>query len=107
MPVDKKQDTTSTADPTTTESSSELVKQAFHQHLRKEIRSAVRRVMEEIMREELTQFLGAEYGECSPERRGYRNGSYTRNLATSSGKIEDLQVPRDREGQFHTDLWAL
>jgi putative transposase len=105
MPVDKKQDTTSTADPTTTETSSELVKQAFHQHLRKEIRSAVRRVMEEIMREELTQFLGAEYGECSPERRGYRNGSYTRNLATSSGKIEDLQVPRDREGQFHTQLF--
>ena len=54
---------------------------------------------------ELTQFLGAEYGECTPERKGYRNGSYTRDLATSCGKIEDLQVPRDREGQFHTQAF--
>jgi hypothetical protein len=38
--------------------------------------------MEEIMREELTQFLGAEWGECCAERKGYRNGSYTRDLAT-------------------------
>ena len=26
-------------------------------------------------------------------------------MATSSGSIEDLQVPRDREGQFHTQLF--
>src|SRR5947208_786933 len=105
MPVDKKQDTTSTRNPTTAESSQEFVQQAFHQQLRKQIRSAVRIVMEEVMREELTQFLGAEYGECSPQRKGYRNGSYTRDLATSCGKIEDLQVPRDREGQFHTQAF--
>jgi transposase-like protein len=61
--------------------------------------------MEEIMREELTRFLGAGYGEVSSQRKGYRNGSYTRDLATSSGNIEDLQVPRDREGQFHTQLF--
>jgi putative transposase len=106
MPVDRKQDTTSVPNPTASESSScELVRQTFHQHLRKEIRSAVRIVMEEVMHEELTQFLGAEHGKCSPERKGYRNGSYTRDLATSCGKIEDLEVPRDREGQFHTQLF--
>ena len=105
MPVE--QHTTSTPHPTTAESSSsqELVQQAFHDHLRKQIRSAVRIVMEEIMREELTRFLGAGYGEVSSERKGYRNGSYTRDLAPSSGSIEDLQVPRDREGQFHTQLF--
>src|SRR5690348_5630126 len=105
MPVE--QHTTSTPHPTIAESSStqEIVQQAFHQHLRQEIRSAVRRVMQEIMREELTQFLGVEYGESSPARKGYRNGSYTRDLATSCGKIEDLQVPRDREGEFHTQLF--
>jgi transposase-like protein len=107
MPVDKKEHTTSTPNLTTvpTSSSQELVQQAFHCHLREQIRCAVKRVMEEIMREELTRFLGAEYGVASPERKGYRNGSYTRDLATSSGKIEDLQVPRDREGQFHTQLF--
>jgi transposase-like protein len=107
MPVDKKQHTTSIPNPTTAEPSSpqELVQQAFHQHLREQIRSAVQIVMEEVMREELTQFLRAQWGECSPQRKGYRNGSYTRDLATASGKIEDLQVPRDREGQFHTQIF--
>lgn len=107
MPVDKKQHTTSIPSSTASESSSsqELVQQAFHDYLRGQIRSAVQVVMEQVMREELTQFLGAGYGECSPERRGYRNGSYTRDLATSCGKIEDLQVPRDREGQFHTQMF--
>jgi len=61
--------------------------------------------MEEIMREELTQFLGAQWGESSPKRKGYRNRSYQRDLATSSGKIEELDVPRDREGQFHTQIF--
>src|SRR5207248_2760666 len=107
MPVDKKQDTTSPLNPATAASSSsqEFVQQAFHQHLREQIRSAVQIVMEEIMREELTQFLGVQMGESSPERKGYRNGSYTRDLATSSGQIQDLKVPRDREGEFHTQLF--
>jgi putative transposase len=65
----------------------------------------VRVVIEEVMREELKQFLGAAWGECTPRRKGYRNGSYTRDLATSSGPIEDLEVPRDREGQFHTQVF--
>jgi transposase-like protein len=107
MPVDKKEHTTSTPNPTTASSSSsqKIVPQAFHQYLREQIRDAVKIVMEETMREELTLFLGAQWGEARPERKGYRNGSYTRDLATSSGRIEDLQVPRDREGQFHTQLF--
>ena len=57
MPLDKKQHTTLTPNPTTAESSSpqEGVQQAFHHHLREQIRCAVQVVMEEIMREELTQ----------------------------------------------------
>jgi putative transposase len=37
--------------------------------------------------------------------KGYRNGTYTRDLATATGRIEDLKVPRDREGQFHTQAF--
>lgn len=105
MPVRKKQDTTST-NPITTESTSSQnqVQPSFHQQLREHIRDATRVVMEEIMREELTQFLGAEWGECCTERKGYRNGSYTHDLATISGQIEDLEVPRDRAGEFHTQI---
>jgi putative transposase len=37
--------------------------------------------------------------------KGYRNGHYRRDLATSTGRIEDVKVPRDREGQFHTQVF--
>jgi transposase-like protein len=66
---------------------------------------AMRVVIEEVMHEELEQFLGAAWGELTPERKGYRNGTYTRDLATSSGPIQDLEVPRDREGNFHTQVF--
>lgn len=105
MPANRSEHTTPIPDTTTVGPSQEIVQQAFHSHLREQIRSAVKIVMEEVMREELTRFLGAPWGETSAERKGYRNGSYTRDLATSSGRIEDLQVPRDREGQFHTQLF--
>ncbi|MBO0794777.1 MAG: transposase [Ktedonobacteraceae bacterium] len=58
---------------------------AFHEHLRALTRNAVRMVIEEVMREELKQFLGAAWGETTPQRKGYRNGSYTRDLATRVG----------------------
>lgn len=79
--------------------------QTFHEHLRALTRSAVRIVIEEVMQEELKAFLGAAWGESPPQRKGYRNGTYTRNLATSSGPIEDLHVPRDREGNFQTQIF--
>ena len=79
--------------------------QTFHEHLRTLTRNAVGVVIEEVMREELKQFPGAAWGECTSERKGYRNGTYTRDLATSSGPIEDLEVPRDREGHFHTRVF--
>ncbi len=37
--------------------------------------------------------------------KGYRNGHYTRDLVTSTGRLEDINVPRDREGQFHTQVF--
>jgi transposase-like protein len=65
----------------------------------------VRIVLEAVMREELDQFIGAAWGESSPKRKGYRNGHYTRDLATATGRLEDLKVPRDREGQFHSQVF--
>jgi len=62
-------------------------------------------VMEAIMGEELTQFVGANWGEIIPDRKGYRNGFYTRDLRTTTGQIEDLKVPRAREGEFHTQVF--
>ncbi len=67
--------------------------------------SAVQVLIEQVMREELEQCIGASWGECTPTRRGYRNGSSTRDLVTPTGRIEDLKVPRDREGEFHTQVF--
>jgi transposase-like protein len=108
MPVDKKKHTTTSKSDAATSNTPEaepLRPETFHQYLRAEIRQATRAVMEEILREELSQFLGAEWGESTAQRRGYRNGFYTRDLMTSTGPIEDLNVPRDRAGEFHTQAF--
>src|SRR5713226_4815965 len=107
MPVPKKKRTTSTPDPSTSDPSSPVLpdQQVFHHYLRTLAQSAVRVVIETVMREELDQFIGAAWGECSPKRKGYRNGSYTRDLVTSTGRLEDINVPRDRAGQFHTQAF--
>jgi len=107
MPANKKKHITPEPKPCTAETSSGKMPapDEFHQYLRAQIREATRVVMEEIMRDELTQFVGAAWGECTPERRGYRNGFYTRDLATTSGPIEEVKVPRDRAGEFHTQLF--
>ena len=106
MPVSKKR-TTSTSEGAKGESSDSQMpdEQDFRQHMRNLAVSAMRVLIEAVMREELEQCLGAEWGECTPERKGYRNGSYTRDLVTKTGRIEDLSVPRDRAGQFHTQVF--
>src|SRR5207244_3173353 len=106
MPVPKKR-TTLTSEGAKGESSDHQMpdEQDFRQHMRNLAISAMRVLIEAVMREELEQCLAAEWGECTPERKGYRNGSYTRDLVTKTGRIEDLSVPRDRAGQFHTQVF--
>ena len=84
MPEPKKKPITSENALATSEPSSPLPEQqAFHQHLRALAQSAVRTVLELVMREELDAFIGAAWGECNPKRRGYRNGTYTRESSDS------------------------
>jgi putative transposase len=108
MPVPKKR-TIPTSEAANVESSSSdqnmPVEQEFRQRMRTLATSAMRVLIEEIMREELEQCLGAAWGEITPERKGYRNGSYPRDLVTKTGRIEDLSVPRDREGVFHSQVF--
>src|SRR2546425_9685689 len=79
--------------------------QEFHLHLRTLAQGVVRKVIETVMSEELDAILGAAWGECSPKRKGYRNGHYTRDLVTSTGRLAEINVPRDRAGQFHTQAF--
>ena len=108
MPVSSQQERiTPTNTATTSEQSPPLLpsQQEFHQYLRLLTQSAVRTVIEAVMREELDALIGAAWGESTPKRKGYRNGTYTRDLVTSTGRLEDIKVPRDREGQFHTQAF--
>ncbi len=107
MPVPKHKPTTMSPGSSTPESSSPIApeQEEFRQHLRRLAVSAVQVLIEQVLREELEQCIGASWGECTPTRRGYRNGSYTRDLVTPTGRIEDLKVPRDRAGAFQTQVF--
>jgi putative transposase len=98
--------TTNTSDSTPVQSPPQMPdQQEFRQHLRSLAREAVRMVLEDVMCEELDALIGVRWGESSPKRKGYRNGYYSRDLSTTTGRIEALQVPRDREGRFHTQVF--
>ncbi len=108
MPVHRqKKDTTPPTTGSTQEQTTPALpdQQTFQQYLRELARAALRVVLEGVMREELDALIGVGCGQSSPKRKGYRNGSYTRDLVTSSGRIEEIKVPRDREGQFHTQVF--
>jgi len=68
------------------------------------MREIVRAAVTEILEVEMTEAVGAERGERTEGRLGYRAGYYPRNLVTRVGKLE-LRVPRDREGRFSTQLF--
>lgn len=61
-------------------------------------------VLNQLLQAEMTEHLQAKPRERTAERRGWRNGSYERRLTTRVGTIE-LEVPRDREGTFQTNLF--
>jgi putative transposase len=107
MPVPKNKPTTLSPEGSTPESASNSIpgQEEFRQYLRRLAVSAVQVLIEHVMCEELEQCIGASWGECTPTRRGYRNGSYTRDLVTPTGRMEALKVPRDREGQFHSQVF--
>jgi len=68
------------------------------------LRVLVRTALQEVLEAEMTEALGAERGERTAGRLGYRSGYYGRTLITRVGKLE-LRVPQDRTGRFSTELF--
>ena len=64
----------------------------------------LREVLQEVLEQEMTEAIGAEKGERSPGRLGYRSGYYGRALVTRVGKLE-LRIPQDRQGHFSTQIF--
>jgi transposase-like protein len=57
------------------------------------LRALVRTALQEVLEVEMAETLGAEKGERTSGRLGYRSGYYGRTLVTRIGKLE-LRVPQ-------------
>jgi transposase-like protein len=68
------------------------------------LRDLVQRTVQQVLEAEMTSFLGAEAYQRNDVRRGWRNGYKPRTLKTRVGELE-LMVPKDRDGQFQTELF--
>jgi transposase-like protein len=77
---------------------------AIHELLQEQMRLNIRMTFITVLEEEVNGFIQAALYQRTPERQGYRNGHYERDLVTTVGKIDDLPVPRTRDG-FHTQLF--
>jgi putative transposase len=68
------------------------------------LRSSIQSLVQAALEAEMAELLGAEKGERTEGRVGYRSGSYPRSLITRVGTLE-LRVPQDRAGRFSTELF--
>src|SRR5690554_3436282 len=62
-------------------------------------------VLNQILQAQATEQLQAEPYERTDKRKGYRNGTRPHTLTTRVGTIA-LHVPRFRNGQFSTEMFA-
>ncbi len=69
------------------------------------LRDVIGGTLQKILDTQFEQHLGANKYERTEERRGYRNGTYERQVKTRVGCIT-LSVCRDREGTFQPQLFA-
>ena len=68
------------------------------------LRPMVRTVIQEFLEAEMSETIGAQKGERTEGRLGYRSGYYPRSLITRVGKLE-LRIPQDRQGRFSTEIF--
>ncbi len=61
-------------------------------------------IIREVVKQTLESIMIAEREVYLKEHGGTKNGFYLRNLDTIIGKLENLKIPRDREGRFKTKL---
>lgn len=66
--------------------------------IKQTILMVLKRFLEGLLEDELAQVLEAQRYERTKDRKGYRNGSYKRDLSTWYGLLEGLQVPRKDPG---------
>jgi transposase-like protein len=80
------------------------VREDFWEEVSQETLRMVKRLVEGVLEEEMVAHLQATWYKRGPEPVGYRNGYYARSLVTRWGLIDELRIPRDREGSFHSQV---
>jgi putative transposase len=80
---------------------STIQQNSFSELLENTMKSFLKEKIESLMREEIKNYLSVEH----PEEPNSRNGYYNRSWETRHGVIPDLQVPRDRNSNFQTELF--
>ncbi len=69
------------------------------------ILARIKEMMETLMQAELTELLKYDkYAAKGHNSGNSRNGYYKRSYETKYGKIDDLNIPRDRNGEFEQQL---
>lgn len=66
------------------------------------VKKLVKEMLESTMKAEIMGFMEES---TESDRHNSRNGYYKRSLHTKFGNIDDLSVPRDRNGEFHTQIF--
>lgn len=69
------------------------------------IKTLIKDMVESLLKAELSEFLKYDKYEYKGRNSGNsRNGYYSRDYDTKYGKIEEIQIPRDRNGEFQQKL---
>lgn len=69
------------------------------------LRKLTKNLIEDTLDEEMIQYQQREKYQRTKERVDYRNGYYQRDLDTTLGPIENIDVPRSRHGLFKTTVF--
>ena len=73
--------------------------------IRTNVQETVGQYLSSLMDTELTQFLGREkYERSTGEDKNHRNGSYARKFTLKGIGEVDINVPRDRIGEYKTEV---
>src|SRR5262245_38678813 len=77
----------------------EVVKQVMVREHGDVLRAALEAVCGALMESEVSELIGAELGERTPDRATHRNGYRAREWQTRAGTVE-LQIPKIRQGSY-------
>ena len=72
-----------------------------------DMKQACERAVTELIKTELTHFLGREKYERKPlsnKKKNYRNGNYKRNYTVKNVGELEIEIARDRNGEFNSKL---